>query len=183
MTVSRNKDLMNSTIRRFALAFVVTVLLVGALSVSTYADGIVNYQITGPGPTGTYTASFTLPQNPTPSAGDPLVFDFASLPVDVNGTWTDLTVVFDSSLLGGGVIAINGFVLFGPQLFSWSSSSSTPTMDTGVFQLSGATGSGVGTYILTVTDPPVAASEPSSTLLLGVSALLLFGVNLLRRFA
>lgn len=174
---------MNSTIRRFVLAFTVAILFAGASSVSAYADGIVNYQITGPGPTGTYTASFTLPQNPTASDGGPLVFDFASLPVDVNGTWTNLTVVFDSSLLGGGVIAIDGFVLFGPQLFSWSSSSSTPTMDIGTFQLSGASGSGIGSYTLTVTNPPVRAPEPSSILLLSMGALALFGVHLLRRFA
>ena len=169
---------MNFTPRSFVLAFGFVIILL-AFASSASADTIVS--ISGPGPNGSFSASFALPA--TPSAGGPLGFDFANLPVDLSGKWTDLTVVFDSSILGGGVLGINGFYLFGQQLFSWSSSSSTPTMDFGTFQLYGATGSGAGMYTVTVTDPPTPAPEPSSILLLGMGALLLFGVQLLRRCA
>jgi hypothetical protein len=176
--VSRNKDSMNFTTRGFVLAFAFVVLLAGACSAS--ADTIVS--ISGPGPNGSFTASFSLPT--TPSRGGPLGFDFVNLPVDLNGKWTNLTVVFDSGVLGGGVLGIDGFYLFGQQLFSWSSSSSTPTMDFGTFQLFGATGSGVGSYTVAITDPPSrGVPEPSSVLLLSLGALMLFGVHLLRRFA
>ncbi len=170
---------MTSTIRRFGLVFALVVLLAGASS--AYADTILNYQITGPGPNGTFNASFTLSGNPTPSGGNPLVFWFSSLPVNVNGTWTNLTMVF-SSLLGGGVSGTNSFALVGQQLFSWSSSSSTPTMNIGIFNLLGATGSGWGSYQVTVI-PATSVPEPPSSLLLGAGLLILFGFHLLRRFA
>jgi hypothetical protein len=169
---------MNLTARGFVLAFAFVVLLAASAS-SASGDTVVS--VSGPGTNGGFSASFTLPA--TPSSEGPLGIDFANLPIDLNGTWTDLTVVFDGSVLGGGVLGINGFYLVGQQLFSWSSSSSTPTMDFGTFQLFGVTGSGVGTYTVTVADPPTRAPEPSSILLLGMSALLLFGVHLLRRFA
>jgi hypothetical protein len=166
---------MNFTTRGFVLAFVFVILLASASSAS--ADTIVS--ISG-GPKDSFSASFSLPA--TPSAGGPLAFDFANLPVDLNGKWTDMTVVFDSSVLGGGVLGINGFYLFGQQLFSWSSSFSTPTMDFGTFQLFGVTGSGVGTYTVTVAGRPSrTVPEPSSILLLSMGTLLLFGVHLLRR--
>ncbi len=169
---------MKFTARGVVLAFVFIALLASASSAS--ADTIVS--ISGPGTNGGgFNASFTLPA--TPSAGGPLVFDFVNLPVNLNGNWTNLTVVFDSSVLGGGVQGINGFYLFGQQLFSWSSSSSPLTMDSGTFHLYGTAGTGVGTYTVTLTNRPTKTPEPSSLLLLGMSALILFGVPLLRRFA
>ncbi len=167
---------MTSIIRRFGLAFALVVLLTGASS--AYADTILNYQITGPGTNGTFNASFTLFAHPTPSGGNSLAFWFSSLPVDVNGTWNNLTVIF-TSLLGGGVAGTNSFALVGQQLFSWPSSSSTPTMNIGKFSLSGAAGSGWGTYTVAVSR----VREPASLLLLGAGLLLLFGVHLLRRLA
>jgi PEP-CTERM motif len=172
---------MNRGVRLFVLALFAHTLFVGAQAAR--ADSIVNYQISGPGPNGTFTASFSLPGNPTPSWGGPLAFDFASLPVDLNGKSTDLTVLFDSSALGGGVLGFDGFYLFGPQLFSWPSSSSTPIMDVGTFQLYGSTAGGGGFYTITAIDPPGAVPEPSSILLLGMSTLILFGVHRRRRFA
>jgi hypothetical protein len=168
---------MKFTTRGFVPVFLVIALFASASRAS--ADTIVS--ISGPGANGGFNASFTLPA--TPSAGSPLLIDFTNLQVDLNGKWTDLTVVFDSSVLGGGVLGINGFYLFGQQLFSWSSSSSTSTMDSGTFQLNGATGNGVGKYSVTLANRPMATPEPSSILLLGMTALILFGVHLLRRFA
>src|SRR5690242_8871031 len=129
--MSQNKDSMNLIIRYSFLALAVVILLAGATSAS--ADSIVNYQISGPAPQGTFTASFSLPQNPTPSGGNRLVFDFANLPVDVNGTWENLTVYFYDGLIGQGVASSNTFILFafGQQLYSWSDSAPTPTMDLG----------------------------------------------------
>jgi hypothetical protein len=168
---------MRSTIRRFGFGFALVVLLAGASSAR--ADTILSYQITGPGSNGTFTASFTLPQHPTPSGGNALTFWFSALPVDVNGTWTNLTVVFSGLLGGGGVAGTNSFALVGQQLFSWPLSSSTPIMNSGNFNLWGGTGSGLGYYTVIVT-PATSVPEPGSLILLLTGVLLLFGVRILR---
>ena len=169
--------------RVILLALAVIVLLAGATTAS--ADSILDYQINGP---GSFSASFTLPQNPTPSGGNQLGFYFANLPVDVNGTGQNLTVYFYNGLIGQGVGASNSFSLFalGQQLYSWSASASTPTMQLGTFSAFGAgVGSSVGLYTVSVTDPPspAAVPEPASSTLLGIGALTLLGIHLLRRFA
>src|SRR5712664_1313141 len=126
---------MKSMMRCSVLAFAAVILLLCATSAD--ADTILNYQISGP---DSFSASFTLPQNPTPSGGNQLWFYFASLPVDVNGASTNLTVVFYSALFGGGVLGLDTFNLYGRQLFSWDASSSTPTMDSGTFYTIGVAG-------------------------------------------
>ena len=178
------QDSMNSTGHRFVLVLAVVILLAGASSAS--ADSIVKYQVNGPAPAGTFTASFALPQNPTPSGGNREEFYFANLAVDVNGTWKNLTVYFYSGLIGQGVAGSNSFSLFaiGQHLYSWSSSASTPTMKLGTFYALGAgAGSRGGLYTVTVTDPPGAAPEPASVTLLGMGLLTLCGVCLRRRSA
>jgi hypothetical protein len=166
---------MNSTLRRLVLALAVVILLAGASS--AHADSLLNYQITGPGSGGSFTADFTLFMHPTPSGENSLAFWFSNLPVDVNGTWTNLTIGF-SSLLGGSVVGSDTFGLVGSQLYTWPSSSSTPIMNTGVFSAQGITASGFGTYTVTIT-PVASAPEPASLALLVAGLLALFG---LRRF-
>lgn len=160
---------MTSTIRRFVLAFVVIIAMAGASS--AYADSL-NYQLTGP---GSFSASFSLSGNPTPSGGSPILFWFNSLPVDVNGTWKNITVGF--SLLGAGILGSNGLALGGPQLFSWSSSGLT--MNTGTFNLLIWNGSSWGKYTLNVAR---VASVPESSALVFLMAglVLLFAFRLYR---
>ena len=175
---------MSSTLRVFVFGFTLVFLLAGASSAS--ADTILNYQITGP---GSFTASFTLPQNPTPSGGNQLGFYFANLPVDVNGTGANLTVYFYNALIGQGIGGSNSFSLFslGQQFYSWSASAATPTMGLGTFSALGAgAGSRIGLYTVSVTDPPGTprrVPEPASSALLAVGVLTLFGLHLLRRVA
>ena len=168
---------MNSTLRRLLLALALIILLAGASSAS--ADTLLNYQITGPGSNGTFIADFTLFMHPTPSGGNSLAFWFSGLPVNVNGSWTNLTVAF-SSLLGGGVAGSNTFALVGAQLFSWPLSSATPIMNTGIFTVSGITGSGLGSYTVNVSPAIISSPEASSLVFLVLGLLVLFAVRRLR---
>ena len=166
---------MSSILRRFGLALALVVL---AGASSAYADTILNYQLTGP---GNYTANFTLSMHPTPSGENSLAFWFASIPVDVNGTWTPVTLTFDSNTVLGGMLGLfSSWALVGPQLYSGSTYS--PTMSVGNFKLAGVAGSGLGFYNLTVT-PATRVPEPTSFILLVTGLLALFGIQLLRRFA
>jgi hypothetical protein len=174
--MSLNKGSRNAILRRIGLAFALVVLLAGASS--AYADTILNYQITG---SGNYTANFTLAMHPAPSGGNSLAFWFASLPVNVNGTWTPVTLTFDSRTVFGGMLGLfSSWALLGPQLYSGSTYS--PTMSVGNFTLAGIAGSGLGVYSLTVT-PATLVPEPTSFILLVTGLLALFGIQLLRRFA
>lgn len=169
---------MRTLVRRLRFAFATAVLLYAAGS--AYGDTILDYRISGPGNTAAFNATFNLAQNPTPSGGGPLSFWFSSLPVNVNGTVTDLTVVFDSAWLGGGALS-NDFFLVGPQLFSWSSGSSSPTMNVGTYTLFGFTAGTGGYYTVSVTDPPTGTPEPGSIALVMTALVALFGCRRLRR--
>ena len=172
---------MNPTIRRLVFAVAVVVILAGASAAQ--ADTLLSYQITGPGASGTFTAGFTVFMHPSPSGGNSLAFWFSNLPVNVNGTWTNLTIAF-SSLLGGGVAGSGTFGLVGSQLFTWPSGSVTPVMNTGVFSAYGVTASGVGTYTVSVSPALIITTPESASLLLLVIGLLaLFGARRLNLLA
>jgi hypothetical protein len=172
---------MNKTLRRLVLALAVVIFLAGASS--AHADTLLNYQITGPGSSGTFDATFTIFMHPAPSAGNSLAFWFSNLPVNVNGTWTNLTIAF-SSLLGGSAAGSGTFALVGPQLFSWPSGSATPVMNTGVFSAYGVTASGIGTYTVSVSPALIITTPESASLLfLVVGLLALFGARRLSLLA
>jgi hypothetical protein len=172
---------MNRSARRLVFPLAVLVLLACASSAS--ADTLLNYQVTGPAPNGTFVADFNIFMHPTPSGGTSLAFWFSNLPVNVNGTWSNLTVAF-SSLLGGSVAGSNTFALVGAQLFTWPTSSLTPIMNTGVFSVKGVTASGIGTYTVTVTPGVIQTTPESASLVFLVAGLLaLFGARRLRLLA
>lgn len=163
----------------------IRILLIGAFlacvtATASKADGILNYDITGPGSSDDFTASFSLPDAPQPSGGGPLLFWFSSLPATVDGVATNLTVYFSVDQVGGAS-SVDSFYLFGSQLYSWAFSSADPTMNTGTFRLYGLSGGGAGVYTVTVTDRAISATEPASIILVlaGLIGLACFG--LLRR--
>jgi hypothetical protein len=140
-------------------------LLIGLCAAPARADVI--YTFTGLGTT----ATFSLPDNPTPSSVGADFFQIDNLVVTIEGqgTFTGNVDFFDAAAGGGagsGVDALHGPVLF-------SGSLSNPTMLTGMFPLSGmvtpdsdgpidVSGTLVATSSTTTT-PPV--PEPSSGLL------------------
>jgi hypothetical protein len=65
---------------RIILAFVAVVLLFAAAP--AHADRVLDYQITRP---GSFSGSFTLPQNPTPSGGNQFAFYFSSFQLKLTG--------------------------------------------------------------------------------------------------
>jgi len=145
------------------------------------ADQMDTFTATG----GGNTFSFTLPASPTNGVLDSTygnnAFYIDNVPVDFNGTTTDLRVeFFEPSNLGGLNLDNNGtfnlfgnIELFGPQLFTGSPSA--PTFTLGTFSLAN-NGSDGTPYSLTIAS---AVPEPSSLLLLGTG---LMGVcGLVRR--
>ena len=152
---------------------------------SAHADSILTYNVTGPIGSPSFTATFSLAQNATPSGGGPLSFWYTSTPVSVNGTTEDLTIVFDSQVLLGGVLGLNSFYLFGPQLYTWDWSATTPTLSTGDYVLLGAGGRSGGFYNLHVAsvDATYRVPEPTSAMLLAAGVLALAGLRLRKRLA
>lgn len=133
------------------------------------ADQMDTFTATG----GGNTISFTLPSSPTNGVLDPSysnnAFYIDNVPVDFNGTTTDLRVeFFEPANFGGLNLENNGtsnlfaaIELYGPQLFTGSPSA--PTFTLGTFSLVNNSADDVP-YSLTIAS---AVPEPSSLLLLG----------------
>ena len=133
------------------------------------------------------TATFSLPNNPTPSSVGSDFFQLNNISVMVMGVgrFTGNIDFFDTS--GGGGAGSGVDVLHGPQLFSGSLSD--PMMLTGSFVLSGAVTPDAdgpipisGTLVATSTPPP-AVPEPSSGLLFFTGVGTIAGALELRRRA
>jgi hypothetical protein len=136
--------------------------LLGLCTLPARAD--VFYTFTGLGST----ATFSLPNNPTPSSVGADFFQFDNLAVTITGqgTFTGNVDFFDASAGGGAGSGVD--VLHGPVLFSGTLSD--PTMLTGSFPLSGTVTPDSdgpidisGTLVATGTPSPI--PEPSSGLL------------------
>jgi hypothetical protein len=106
-----------------------SVLLIGLCAAPARADVI--YSFAGLGAT----ATFSLPNNPTPSSVGADFFQIDNLVVTIQGlgTFTGNVDFFDAAAGGGAGSGVD--VLHGPVLFSGSLSN--PTMLTGMFPLSG----------------------------------------------
>src|SRR5215813_9368218 len=107
-----------STLVKRLMVVAALVLALGSAS-SAYADSILNYNVSGPNGSNAFVATFTLPQGVVPDGGSPLSFWYDDVAVTINGKTKDLTVVFDSEVALGGVLGLDSFYLFGPQLFTW----------------------------------------------------------------
>jgi hypothetical protein len=144
------------------------------------------YSFTGLGAT----ATFSLPDNPTPSSVGADFFQIDNLVVTIQGlgTFTGNVDFFDAAAGGGAGSGVD--VLHGPVLFSGSLSN--PTMLTGSFPLSGTVTPDAdgaieisGTLLATSspTAPTPAVPEPSSAVLLFTAAGTLASALSLRRRA
>lgn len=133
------------------------------------------------------TATFSLPNNPTPSLIGSDFFQFDNLSINIMGLGTFIENVdfFDAS--GGGGAGSGADVLHGPVLFGGSLSD--PMMLTGSFMLSGTVSPDPdgsvpvsGTLLATSTATP-AVPEPSSGLLFFTGVGAIAGALALRRRA
>ena len=133
------------------------------------------------------TATFSLPNNPTPSSTGADFFQYNNLVVTIagQGTFTGNVDFFDAS--GGGGAGSGANVLHGPVLFSGSLTD--PMMLTGTFVLNGSVmpdADGAvpvsGTLVATSAPTP-AVPEPSSGLLFFTGVGTIAGALALRRRA
>jgi hypothetical protein len=156
-----------------------TLLILGISVAPARAD--VFYSFTALGTT----ATFSLPNNPTPSSvgADFFQLDGITVVIPGEGTFTGDVDFFDTSGGGGAASGVN--ILQGPQLFSGTLSN--PMMLTGMFPLSGTVTPDedgpvdvTGTLIANPTaTPPV--PEPSSALLFFTGISTIAGTLALRR--
>ena len=156
------------------------ILLVSLAAAPARADVLYSFTAFGT------TATFSLPNNPTPSAVGADFFQIDNLMVTITGTGTFTGNVdfFDAS--GGGGAGSGVDVLHGPVLFSGSLSD--PMMLTGSFPLSGTVTPDPdgpvdvsGTLVATASVPPI--PEPASGLLFFTGIGSIAGALALRRRA
>ncbi len=105
------------------------ILLLGLAATPARADVFYTFEAFGS------TATFSLPDNPTPSAVGSDFFQFDNLLVTITGEGTFTGDVDFFNAAGGGGAGSGVNILHGPVLFSGSLSD--PTMLTGMFPLSG----------------------------------------------
>ena len=165
------------------LLFLSTLLFLGVGIASADSVPLVSYTLTG----GPVTASFTLPEMPTPTAWT-LGADFKVNPLNlmINGSPSNDVVLFYSTSFGGALGAFSSgstfdFSLAGPQLYSGTEAN--PLMSTlanpiPLFDFKS------GAFFGNLTATIVSTPEPSALALLsaGIFALGLVAVGFKRRF-
>ncbi len=155
-------------------------LLIGLGATPARADILYSFTAFGT------TATFSLPDNPTPSSVGADFFQYNNLVVTIpgQGTFTGDVDFFDTS--GGGGAGSGANVLHGPVLFSGPLTD--PTMLTGTFVLSGmvtpdADGAIPVSGTLVATESTPAVPEPSSGVLFFTGVGTIAGAVALRRRA